>query len=218
MRDFATVVRDLLAGRIVTYKGSLFSVEKAKLDFDLSRRKIPIYLAAVRPKMLQLAGELGDGVLLSSMVSREYVLNAIDYVRMGAERIGKNLRDVDVACFISAFVSEDSEVAQAKAKAFVLRSLSSPGIFSDFHMWEIMFGREFRSALDFVRKSLRDSDLKSASKYVTDEMVSLVTIAGRPDECRRRLNEFVRAGVTVPVINPIPGSDPLVAIATFSQI
>jgi len=212
VREYARIVRDLLAGKAVTHEGEIFRVRDAKLHMELSSRHIPIYVAAVRSKMLQLAGEMFDGVIFPSMSSCQYIRRALEEIRIGAERAGRKLADVDVASMIMTSVSSDSKRAKAAARETpsYLRFLSREdrGV--------MMLGPEYRDQLNLVREALREGDVKSVSRQVTDDMVDLVTVSGTPEECKERLKEYVSTGVSLPIIVPAPGSDFAAAMKTFT--
>ena len=82
----------------------MFQVNGAKMGFVPST-PIQMYLTAVRPKMLQLAGEIGDGALLSAGCAPGYIARCVGEIKKGADKTGKSLADRDVAGFVTASVS-----------------------------------------------------------------------------------------------------------------
>jgi len=211
MREYVKIIRDLLAGNSLTFEGKTFNVHDARLEFELASKYVPIYLAAVNSKMLQLAGEIGDGVILTLGSSCDYVRRALKEVRIGVERAGKGTRGGDVICLMVTSVSQNSQVAKAFSKRVILPYVFHPG------RGEMMFGPEYGEQLRLVRQALQARDNDAAIAHITDEMVDLVSLSGGPQECRQKLDEFIAAGVTQPVIVPVPGSDFPAAIAAFRQ-
>src|SRR5918993_1324050 len=98
MREYVEILRRLLKGDSVDYKGEIFRLNGPKMGFAPST-PIPMYVTAVRPRMLQLAGEIGDGVLLSGGCSPAYTARCIAEIRTGAAKAGKSHDQVDVAGF-----------------------------------------------------------------------------------------------------------------------
>src|SRR5574341_276109 len=110
MREYVEILRRYLRGETVHYQGKMFKVNGAKMGF-VPCRPIPMYLTAVRPRMLQLGGEIGDGVLLSAGCAPGYIGKCAAEIQQGAQKAGRARSDVGVAGFITASVSEDRDEA-----------------------------------------------------------------------------------------------------------
>src|SRR6266536_4591359 len=98
MRETVEVVRRLLAMEKVTYKGEFVNVEDIEIDIvhgDRSPKNVPIYIGATGMKMMELSGEIADGVLLNYLVSPAYNREAMRCLRAGAERAGRAVDDID---------------------------------------------------------------------------------------------------------------------------
>jgi 5,10-methylenetetrahydromethanopterin reductase len=102
MREYVEILRRFLSGETVNFHGEMFQVNGAKMGFVPSTA-IQMYLTAVRPKMLQLAGEIGDGALLSAGCAPGYIARCVGEIKKGAEKTGKSLADRDVAGFVTGF-------------------------------------------------------------------------------------------------------------------
>ncbi|UCH37922.1 MAG: LLM class flavin-dependent oxidoreductase, partial [Candidatus Bathyarchaeota archaeon] len=148
------------------------------------------------PKMLQLAGEIADGVILTGASSPKYIQEfAIKHLKTGAERGGRDLRELDVCCNIISSCDNDSMQAKQLTKSMVGLCLSAPEYGS-------LMMRE--SGLDDtplipIRRCLAQGDTASMQRYVTDEMVEQFTISGNFEECRQKLREYIQAGVDTPI-------------------
>src|SRR5918992_151127 len=110
MREYVDILRRLLKGDSVDYHGEIFRLNGPKVGFAPST-PIPMYVTAVRPRMLQLAGEIGDGVLLSGGCSPPYTARCIAEIRTGAAKAGKSHGKVDGAGFVTAAVSANPREA-----------------------------------------------------------------------------------------------------------
>src|SRR5690349_18030917 len=98
MREYVEAIRQLFTMQEVTYQGEFVKLERVKLDVvfgDTRPRDIPIYIGATGDKMLELAGELCDGVVLNYVVSVDYIRRTVDLVAKGAARAGKTVDQVD---------------------------------------------------------------------------------------------------------------------------
>src|SRR5437764_829341 len=98
MRETIEVVRRLLRMEKVTFKGEFVQVEEIEIDIvhgDRSPKQVPIYVGATGMKMMELAGEMADGVLLNYLVSPAYNREAMEHLRTGAEHAGRSLDEID---------------------------------------------------------------------------------------------------------------------------
>src|SRR3989304_3585755 len=96
MREYVEILRRFLRGESVNFQGEMFTINGAKMGFVPST-PIKMYLTAVRPRMLQLGGEIGDGVLLAAGCAPGYIEKCVAEIQTGAERAGKSLAARDVA-------------------------------------------------------------------------------------------------------------------------
>ncbi len=194
MREYMHVLRSFLSGETVEFRGEVFRVNGAKMGFAPARR-IPIYMTAVKPRMLRLAGELGDGVLLSAGCAPKYIAGCVEEVFRGAELSGKR-NGTDVAGFIAASVSENAREAIEASKIFLAY------IFRNKHHAENI--RMGGGTVD--QKSLAVAigkrDWEAAKKLISDEVVFAHSISGTPSECRKSLEAFIRGGINLPILLP----------------
>lgn len=203
MRESVEVIRRLLEGEEVNFQGEFLTVKGVKLGrspyftllrpFRPVRRRIPIYLAAKGPKMLQLAGEIGDGVLLTAGCSREYVKYAVEKVKAGAEKAGRSLEEVDVASYIlySPYRFEDVNLA-LKALITHIISRASP---SDLKRDGINEDESRR-----LRETLEKEGVRESLRLLTEEMAEKYSVFGDVERCREKVLEYVESGVTLPIL------------------
>src|SRR5215475_11788619 len=118
MGEYVEILRRFLNGETVNFHGEMFQVNGAKMGFIPSAR-IKMYLTAVRPRMLQLGGEIGDGVLLSAGCAPGYIQKCAGEIETGAKGAGKSMNDVDVAGFVTASVSDQPREAIEANKLFL---------------------------------------------------------------------------------------------------
>jgi len=199
MKEAIQIIRKLLTGEKVTYNGRVFTIKNVTLGFKASQASIPIYMAAVGPKMLQLAGKIADGVILTAGSSLKYMTTAIENIEIGAQKAGRDLSQIDVAAFLICSVSEDLRAAKNATRELVAILLTRPG------RAELMLEKEDldENALGRIKRELQKGNLKQASTYVTEAMIDSITVSGTPQECRQKIQSYRRAHVTLPIITSV---------------
>ena len=196
MREYLEILRRLLKGDAVKFQGEMFHLNGAKMGFFPSR-PIPMYLTAVRSRMLQLGGEIGDGVLLSGGCSPGYIQRCVGDIEIGANKSGKSLEKIDVAGFITTSVSEDPREAIEANKLFLAY------IFRNTHHADNIGLGGGRVDQEGLAAAVSKRDWEGAKKYISDAVVYAHSIAGTAQECRRQLEAFVKGGLNLPVLLPM---------------
>ncbi len=216
MREYVESIRSLFTMETVTYEGEFVQFKEAQLDIvqqDRSPREIPIYIGATGDKMLQLSGEIADGVLLNYVVSPKYVRRAVDLVRIGAERAGRSMEDIDRPELIVCSLSENREQAIDAAREVV-------SYYFGYEPHIMKASGVSQDLLDEVAKVLTwprtKEKLRKAMDLIPDETVQLLCAAGTPEECRAKVAEYVDAGCTCPVLYPVM-DDIKPVIDTFAE-
>ena len=196
MREYVDVLRRLLKGDTVDYRGEMFQLRGARMGFVPST-PIPMYLTAVRPRMLQLGGEIGDGVLLSGGCSPAYIARCVGEIQTGAAKAGKVASKVDVAGFITAAVSENPREAIDANKLFLAY------IFRNTHHADNIRLGGGKVDQEGLAAAVGKRHWDAAKEYISDEVVFAHSIAGTADDCRRQLRAFVSGGLNLPVLLPM---------------
>jgi 5,10-methylenetetrahydromethanopterin reductase len=203
MRETVEVVRRLLRMEKVTFKGEFVNVEEIEIDIvhgDRSPKDVPIYIGATGMKMMELSGEIADGVLLNYLVSPAYNREAMQHLEAGASRAGRSLDAVDRPQLIVCSLDEDRGRALDNARKLVTQYLGqqphimkASGVSSDL--------------LDEINRVLtwpaEEHQIREAMKLVPDDVVQLITASGTPDECRAKVAEYIETGCTCPVLYPL---------------
>jgi 5,10-methylenetetrahydromethanopterin reductase len=196
MREYVDILRRLLRGDTVHFQGDMFQVNGAKMGFVPST-PIPLYLTAVRPKMLQLGGEIGDGVLLSAGCAPGYIAQCVDEIRKGAEKAEKSLTDRDVAGFVTASVADNPGEAMEANKLFLAY------IFRNTHHAENIRLGGGKIDQEGLAAAVAKRDWEAAKKFISDEVVHAHSVAGTAAECRRQLESFIQGGLNLPILLPM---------------
>ena len=196
LREAVTIVQQILSGSQVNLQGNVFRVSDFRLAIQPPQHKIPIYIAALGPKMLRLAGRIADGVLLY-LCPPSRMPDAIAEIRKGAENSKRSPASVDVAALLPTFVSENREEARRSVAAMVAYYVGGMGTY--YHRQVSKSG--FEADANSIRAAWMNGDRASATKMVTDQLLDSVALAGSAEECRTRLEEFRNAGIDLPILS-----------------
>ena len=200
VRDTVTILRAALRNERVVEDLPTQRVNGLRL----SRRvpgEVPIFIAALRQKMLRLAGELGDGVILNWLAPGD-VPKVVAVAKEAAKAAGKNPDDFEVACRLFVYMSEDTERVRAIGRRAITAYLNVP-TYAMFHEW---LGRG--EQLGPMWEAWKAGDRKLALEKVGDDLVDDLLIHGSAEQCRERIQEYMDAGITVPVIQNVTMSAP----------
>ncbi len=217
MREVVTVVRRLLNMEKVTFDGQFVHVHNIEIDIVHGRREprdVPIYIGATGMKMMELTGEIGDGALLNYLVSPQYNIQAMAHLEIGARRAGRTLDDIDRPQLIVCSLDEDRQKALDNARELVTQYLGQqPHIMKASGVSPDLL-EEINRVLTWPAT---EEQIHAAMKLVPDEVVQLITASGTADECRAKVQEYIAAGCTCPVLYPL-GDDVRAMIEAFGEI
>jgi probable F420-dependent oxidoreductase len=208
-RETIEALRQMFAGEKVIYNGDCVNVNGYRM-MPAPKKPIPIYLGALNKKMLQLAGEVADGVVIN-MLGETHVPKVLAEVRKGAERAGKNPDDIEVVMRVQCAVTDDpQQIREAFAHGFGAY-IVAPG-YDTFFTWQ-----GFGDVVEGVRSGRAAKDRAASRAAVSDEILDALVVAGSADEVRARLKAFMNAGVTTPAVH-IFWPDPEVAWRTMRSL
>lgn len=207
MREHVEVIRRLFAMEEVTYHGEFVHLDRVKLDVvwaDTSPRDIPLYIGATGDQMLELAGEICDGVVLNYGVSVDYVRRAMRLIERGAQKAGKSLQDLDLPELIVCSLSDDDP----EAAMFEGKKLAAYYFATEPH---IMKASGVSEAVADQAKAMMgwpatEEDYKRAAVVIPDELVRNIMAVGTAAECRAKVRQYLDAGVTCPILYPLMGN------------
>ncbi len=204
MREYVESIRQLFQMQEVTYQGEFVHLDRVCLDVaygDMRPRDIPIYIGATGDQMLELAGEICDGVVLNYVVSVDYIRRAVSLVEKGAQKAGRSLQDIDrpelLVCCLS---DKDPQAAVQEGKKLVAYYLATePHIMKASGVNEDLL-HKVQSLMSWPAT---EADYLRASQVIPDEVVRNLMAVGTSDECRAKVREYVEAGVTCPILYPM---------------
>jgi 5,10-methylenetetrahydromethanopterin reductase len=203
MRETVEVLRQLLSMEEVTFHGEFHNVDGVRLDVVHGRktpRNVPIYIGATGMQMMELAGEIGDGVVLNYLVAPKYNLEAMDALERGAKKAGRSIDDVDRPQLMICSVDYDRKKALDGARKMITQYLGQ----QPHRMKASGVSQEL---LDEIHQVLTwpatEEQIESAMHLVPDDVVQMCTAAGSPEEVKAKVREYIANGCTCPILYPL---------------
>jgi 5,10-methylenetetrahydromethanopterin reductase len=188
IREFVEALRKLWSGEPVTQAAFRFRLNGARMMFK-PPTPIPIYLAPTREQMLQLAGKIGDGVVLSAGLSTDWVRQSLGHVKVGAAAAGRGPECIRTAGYILFIASSDG------TRAFNLAREKLAFLFRNRALAENLSHSGVTIDQDAIITAMSRRDYPAAAKLIPDEAVSKFAVAGSIQQCCDKLDEFAAAGL-----------------------
>ena len=216
MRETVEILRRLLNMERVTYHGEFVSVEGIELDIVHGRREprnVPIMIGATGDKMMELTGEIADGVVLNYCVPPEYNNRAMELLERGAKKSGRTLDDIDRPQLVVCSVDYDQERAMDTTRELLTQYLAQQPHIAKASGVSQEVVSEIQSILGWPATL---EQIQEAKHLVPDELILRISASGTPDEARAKVEEYRRNGCTCPILYPV-GGDVNLLIDTFAQ-
>src|SRR5712692_8945090 len=216
MRETIEVMKRLLNMERVTFHGEFHHVDDIELDVVHGRREprnVPIYIGATQMGMMELAGEIADGVVLNYCVPSEYNHKALQHIEIGAKKAGRTLDDIDRPQLIVCSVDHDHHRAVQAAKELITQYLAQQPHIAQASGTPPETVKKVQSIRG--RRATKEQS-QQPTQFVTNELMGHITASGTPDEVRARVEEYNRNGCTCPILYPL-GDDVKLMIDTFAQ-
>ncbi|MBN1220453.1 MAG: LLM class flavin-dependent oxidoreductase [Anaerolineae bacterium] len=215
MRETIEVMRRLLNMENVTFQGEFHRVKGIELDVVHGRReprRVPIMIGATGMKMMELAGEIGDGVVLNYCVPPEYNNQALASLKIGAERAGRSLKDIDRPQLVVCSVHTNKAKALDGARALLTQYLAQQPHIAKASEVSPEIVKKIQSILGWPATK---AQIEEAMPLVPDELVQRITASGTPEEVKAKVREYATHGCTCPILYPL--GDPYLMIDVFSD-
>jgi len=208
MKEYVEIIRLVLSGKQVNYDGNFFKLKNFSLLIKPPRNSIPIYLAAVNQKMVELTWDIADGVI--------FYLRPISELKNTIEKM-QNKKKIDVSCQLITCVSKDSQKAIDHAKKTLSFYISVGEIYRNF-----LAKNGFQNETEEIFQEFEKSGLEHVDEFVSDSMIESLTICGNPQECLTKLKKFKDTGLDLPILqfNPIDDVKESFSLltSTFSEV
>ena len=191
MREYVEIIRLALSGEKITYSGKIFSLKEFSLLTQPLRKEIPIYLAAINQKMVELSWDIADGVI--------FYLRPKEEMKKTISNMQKK-RKIDTSLQIITCVDDDYEKAVSRAKKTLSFYIAVGKIYREF-----LESNGYSEETQIIYNEYAKTGLGNLEKLVPDKMLDDLCIAGTPDVAIKKLNAFRDVGIELPIIqfNPI---------------
>ena len=198
LRGTVDALRSMWTGESVTANYAGVILNDVGLAIRPIQERLPIYLAAIGPRALALAGHVADGVLLNAYAPVEYIRWAARLVRESAADAGRDPSSIDVACMLIVRLTDEPDSMLPALRERVARLIAEP------HTGEVLLGHGGfdTSILGPVRELISAGDESAAGKYVSEDLARSCYLLGNADECRTRIQEYIDAGIDTPLLLP----------------
>lgn len=216
MRETVTILRRLLNMERVTFDGEFVHVSGIELDVVHGRREprnVPIMIGATGDNMMELTGEIADGVVLNYCVEPEYNQKALELLDKGAKKSGRRVDDIDRPQLIVCSVDEDHEKAIDTTRGLLTQYLAQQPHIAKASGVSMDIVAEIQSILGWPATH---EQIDSAKHLVPEDLIHRITASGTPEEARAKVAEYRKYGCTSPILYPV-GGDVKLLIDTFAQ-
>jgi F420-dependent oxidoreductase-like protein len=199
MREYVGIVRAILRGEDPP-QGERFQSSFHFMGYE-PRPDIPIYIGALSPRMLRLAGELGDGVILW-LCNPDYVREVvIPEVTKGRERAGRGLEGFDVVAAVPSAVTDEPEAARARLRGDLIPYFSLP-------FYRAMLERSgFADDIAGFDEGMARNDTEAAVSSISDRFLQTLAAIGSAEEVEASIRRYLDAGTGSPCLGGVPGTD-----------
>lgn len=215
MRETVEVLRRLLNMERVTFYGEFHHVDGIELDVVHGRREprhVPIMIGATGDKMMELTGEIADGVVLNYCVPPDYNIKALELLEAGAKLSGRTLEDIDRPQLVVCSVDEDHDRAIDTTRELLTQYLAQQPHIAKASGVSSQVVAEIQSILGWPATK---EQIKKAKHLVPEELILRITASGTPAEARAKVDEYRKHGCTCPILYPV-GGDVKLLIDTFA--
>jgi 5,10-methylenetetrahydromethanopterin reductase len=215
MRETIEVLRRLLDMERVTFEGEFVQVKGIELDVVHGRkepRNVEIMIGATGPQMMEMAGEICDGVVLNYCVPPEYNDMALEQLEAGAKKAGKTLDDIDRPQLVVCSVDHDHDKAIDTTRELLTQYLAQQPHIAKASGVSQEVVNDIQAIL---RWPATHEQIQQAKHLVPDDLIHHITASGTPDEARAKVQEYLDHGATCPILYPV-GGDVRLLVDTFA--
>lgn len=216
MKETVTILRRLLNMERVTFHGEFHHVDGIELDVVHGRREprnVPIMIGATGDQMMEMTGEIADGVVLNYCVAPKYNEKALELLKNGLKKSGRTLDQLDRPQLVVCSVDNDHDKAIDTTRELLTQYLAQqPHIAKASGVSQDVVA-EIQAIMGWPATH---EQIKKAKHLVPEQLILDITASGTPDEARKKVNEYRKYGCTCPILYPV-GGDVKLLIDTFSQ-
>ncbi len=216
MRETVEILRRLLHMERVTFHGEFVNVDGIELDVVHGRREprfVPIMIGATGDQMMEMTGEIADGVVLNYCVPPDYNDKALELLDKGARRAGRKMEDLDRPQLVVCSVDQDHDKAIDTTRGLLAQYLAQQPHIAKASGVSQEIVTQIQSILGWPAMK---EQIDKAKYLVPEDLIHRITASGTPAEARLKVIEYRKHGATCPILYPV-GGDVKLLIDTFAQ-
>jgi probable F420-dependent oxidoreductase len=195
VKETALILRQIQTGKKVDFDGEVLHTHGYRLPQPM-KSPVPIYIGALRQNMLEMAGEVGDGVVVN-LFPATALPQLLEHIAIGAARAGKRLDSLDIVCRFQVAVTDHPAAARERFRQHFAPYYATP-VYNRFLAWT-----GFEDVARTIEAGWKAKDRARTTGALTDALVDDLAVIGSAAECRAKIAAMCRAGITTPVIHPL---------------
>ena len=199
VKETAQLVRSMLTGEKSDFDGVTVSSHGYR-QLPLPPGSTPIYLAALRAKMLEMAAEFGDGVIVN-LFPKDALPKMMEHIRIGAERGGKRLEDLEIVCRHQVIVTDEVDAARDALRSHFAPYYATP-VYNRYLAWA---GHE--KAANTISEGWAAKDRAKTTSALDDDLIDQIASIGSAEYCQDRIREYAEMGITTHIISCVSKTD-----------
>ena len=208
VKETATLVKSMLAGEKSDFQGVTVR-SKGYRQFPLEPGSQPLYLAGLRPKMLEMAAEIGDGVILN-LFPVDALPRMMEHIAIGAERAGKSREDREIVCRHQVVVTKDKAAVRDMFRTGFAPYYATP-VYNQFLAWA-----GYEEIADTIREGWAQKDRAKTTGAFTDDLIDKIAIFGSKEECQERIRHYAAGGIHTHIISCLSPEDMQTTFEAFT--
>ncbi len=210
-KECVRLVRLIMSGESINFNGQFYNAKDIQLIFDPVRKDPPIFLAFEGKMGLKLAGEIGDGVILSIFNTPSYIKFAWERIRKGAKAADRSLDDFEMVSYLPMVIDDDLDRAFKVAREFMKLYVPHAPLTSPLMEHAGVTQDQLLAFKDALQKK------ENVGALITDKMIQTLGVIGDIDSCIKQIQDIVDAGANTPVLFPVPGTDVIETTTVLSK-
>jgi probable F420-dependent oxidoreductase len=208
VKETTQLIKTMLTGAKTDFQGDTVS-SKGYRQLPLEDGAQPVYMAALRSKMLEAAAEFSDGVILN-LFPKDSLPKMMEHIKIGAERAGKKLEDIEIVCRHQIIVTDDKDNARNFIRAAFAPYYATP-VYNAFLAWS-----GYEEVAQTIREGWAAKDREKTTSALDDQLVDDIAILGTQEECQDRIREYGEMGITTHIVSCVSPKETMATYEAFT--
>ena len=207
VKETAVIVRSILRGEKTAFT-DLDTLYSRGYSQEPTNPPVPIYLAALRPRMIEMAAQYGDGVIFN-LWPKSALPQMLEHVAIGAKRASKRLEDIEIVNRFVVIVTDDKKDGYDRFRQQFIPYFANP-VYNKYLNW-----CGYSNEAEALSAAWAARDREGTAEAFTDELCDQIAVIGTAEECRDRIRLHAEQGITTSIIAPLARLDRELAYETL---